>query len=239
MTVPGAEFGEVGPQRLDRIEDDEVRPPAFGDRREDVLDIGFGGEFDRRAGGAEPLRAQPHLRDGLLAGDVDDAMALVGERCRGLHQQRRLADAGIAADQHAPSRARSRRRWRGRVRRCRWRCAARPRSRPTAWSARPARPLRGERRPAARRRCRPPCLPRRACSTRRRRRICPPSAEVTLPQAWQMNWMRGLAIVQRSGPRASRRCYVPPSGLPAISPTRGEISWLLDLRQSPTLQEGR
>ena len=75
MTVPGAEFGEVGPQRLDRIEDHQVRPLAVGDRRQDVLDIGFGGELDRRVGDAEPLRAQPDLGDGFLARDIDDAVA--------------------------------------------------------------------------------------------------------------------------------------------------------------------
>ena len=48
---------------------------------------------------AEPLRAQPDLRDRLFARDIDDAVALAGERRGRLHQQRRLADAGIAADQ--------------------------------------------------------------------------------------------------------------------------------------------
>ena len=37
--------------------------------------------------------------DRLLAGDVDDALAGAGERRGGLDQQRRLADAGIAAEQ--------------------------------------------------------------------------------------------------------------------------------------------
>ena len=73
---------------------------AFRDRRQYVLDIGLGGEFDRRRGSAQPLRAQPHLRDGFLARHIDDAVALVGERCGGLHQKRRLADAGIAADEN-------------------------------------------------------------------------------------------------------------------------------------------
>ena len=42
-------FGDVGPQRLDRIEDDEIRPLAVGDGGKNVLDIGFGGELDRRS----------------------------------------------------------------------------------------------------------------------------------------------------------------------------------------------
>ena len=96
----GRGFGDVGPQRLDRIEDDQVRPLALGDGRQDVLDIGFGGELDRRSRPhAEPLRAQPDLRDRLFAGDIDDAVAPAGERRGRLRQQRRLADAGIAADQ--------------------------------------------------------------------------------------------------------------------------------------------
>ena len=48
---------------------------------------------------AQPLGPQPHLRHRLFAGDVDDAVALAGERGAGLDQQRRLADAGIAAEQ--------------------------------------------------------------------------------------------------------------------------------------------
>ena len=48
---------------------------------------------------AEPLGAQPHLRDRLLARDVDDALPAPRERRAGLHEQRRLADPGIAADQ--------------------------------------------------------------------------------------------------------------------------------------------
>ena len=51
------------------------------------------------AGEPEPLGAQPHLRDRFLAGDIDGAVAGAGERGGGLDQQRRFADAGIAADQ--------------------------------------------------------------------------------------------------------------------------------------------
>ena len=65
----GRRIGKVGPQRLDRIEDDEVGPPAFGERGEDVLDIGFGGELDRSAGerraaarAAGPARRPPRPR---------------------------------------------------------------------------------------------------------------------------------------------------------------------------------
>ncbi len=52
-----------------------------------------------RAAKAEPLGAQPHLRHRLLAGDVDGAVAGARQRRCGLDQQRRFADAGIAAEQ--------------------------------------------------------------------------------------------------------------------------------------------
>ncbi len=41
---------------------------------DDVLDRGLGGELDRRRGEAEPFGAQPHLRDRLLAGNIDRAV---------------------------------------------------------------------------------------------------------------------------------------------------------------------
>ena len=77
----------------------EARRLALAQRRDDVLDRGFGRELDRRLGKAEPLGAQPHLRDRFLARDVDRAVAGLRERGGGLDQQRRFADAGIAADQ--------------------------------------------------------------------------------------------------------------------------------------------
>ena len=40
-----------------------------------------------------------HLRNGFFARDVDDTISFCGERRRRLHQKRRLADAGIAADE--------------------------------------------------------------------------------------------------------------------------------------------
>ena len=50
---------------------------------------------------ARPRRrgAQPDLGGGLLAGDVDGGEAAGGEGGGGLQQQRRLADAGVAADE--------------------------------------------------------------------------------------------------------------------------------------------
>ena len=98
--MPGAEFGRIRPQGLDRIEDDEVRALALRDGRQNVLDIGFGGKLDRRVRRAEALRPEPDLRDGLFAGNIDDAVPSAGERRGSLHQKGRLADAGVAADQN-------------------------------------------------------------------------------------------------------------------------------------------
>ena len=92
-------IGRVGPQRLDRIENDQVGPPAVGNRRQYVLDIGFRRQFNRRTGDAEPLRAKPDLRYRLFAGNINDAVALLRQCRRGLREQCGLADARIAANQ--------------------------------------------------------------------------------------------------------------------------------------------
>src|SRR5262249_43956837 len=54
-------------------------------------------ELDVAVGKAEPLRAQAHLRHRLLSGNVGGTMFAAGERGCDLDQQRRFADAGIAA----------------------------------------------------------------------------------------------------------------------------------------------
>ena len=119
----------------------------------------------------EPLGAQPHLRHRFLAGDVDRAMAGAGERGGGLDQQRRFADAGIAAHQQhraadeaaagdavefgdAGGQARGLMRVAG----------ERLEREQAALAGLAARARRAARR-----------LPRSACSTRRRPRICPAS----------------------------------------------------------------
>ena len=110
VTVPGADSTVSVHMVWIEFDDDEARRLAFGQRGDDVLDRGLGGELDRRIAEAQPLGAQPHLRHGLFAGDVDGAVAGAGKRRRRLDQQRRFADAGIAGHAAAPSRARSRRR---------------------------------------------------------------------------------------------------------------------------------
>ena len=72
---------------------------ALRQRRHDILDRGFGRHLDRRVGEPEPLGAQPHLGHGLLAGNIDGAVTAARECGRDFEQQRRFADAGIAAEQ--------------------------------------------------------------------------------------------------------------------------------------------
>ena len=48
----------------------------------------------------EPDRAQPDLLGRFLARDIDDLVPFARKARGDLEQQRRLADAGIAADQH-------------------------------------------------------------------------------------------------------------------------------------------
>ena len=99
MTVPGAEFDDVRVHRLDRIDDDERRAPAFFQRRDDVLDIRCRDELDRRLRKAQTHGTQTHLRDRLFAGDVDDALTAKRHGGAGLQQQRRFADTRLAAEQ--------------------------------------------------------------------------------------------------------------------------------------------
>ena len=83
---------------------------AFRQRRDDVLDRGFGGKFDRRVGKAEPLGAQPHLRHRFFAGDVDRAMARAAQTPRRLRSAASTCRCRDRRRPAAPSRAQSRRR---------------------------------------------------------------------------------------------------------------------------------
>jgi len=95
----GRGFDRVGPHGLDRVDDHQARCVAVGEGGDNVLDRGLGGELDLRIRKLEPLGAQPHLRHRLLARYVDRAMARARELGRDLEQQRRFADARIAAEQ--------------------------------------------------------------------------------------------------------------------------------------------
>ena len=92
-------FHRIGPHGLDRIDHDQCRHRTLRERRDDVLDIGLGGEFHRALGQPHPLGAQPHLPHRLLARNIGDAAPRIGERRRSLHQERGFADSRITADQ--------------------------------------------------------------------------------------------------------------------------------------------
>ena len=79
------------------------------ERRDDVLDIGLGGEFHRALGQPHPLGAQPHLPHRSSPEIIGDAAPRIGERRRSLHQERGFADSRITADQDHRAAARSRR----------------------------------------------------------------------------------------------------------------------------------
>src|SRR5690606_19049245 len=61
--------------------------------------LGLGGEVEVVADGVDAVGAEPDLGGRLLAGDVENGLAL-GDAGGGLQQQRGLADAGLAGQQH-------------------------------------------------------------------------------------------------------------------------------------------
>ena len=71
----GSRLDQVGPHRLDRVDNDETRGRPFAERRYDVLDRGLGRQFDLRPREAEPLGAQSHLRHRFFARNINRAMA--------------------------------------------------------------------------------------------------------------------------------------------------------------------
>src|SRR5206468_7620062 len=84
---------------LDRVDNDEDRvDPA--DRFDDRAEVGLGEDENSIARDSESARAHLDLRCRLLARDIEN-VALRGQRRRRLHQERALADPGIAAQQHA------------------------------------------------------------------------------------------------------------------------------------------
>ena len=62
-------------------------------------EVGLGGQVEVVAQRADPVGPQPDLGGGLLAGDVQHPARPRGQR-PGLQQQRGLADAGLAGQQH-------------------------------------------------------------------------------------------------------------------------------------------
>ncbi len=71
----------------------------FGKSCDDVFNRSLSGELHRSGSKSKAFGAQAHLRHSLLARDVDRAVFGLRHQARRLDQQRRLADAGIAAQQ--------------------------------------------------------------------------------------------------------------------------------------------
>ena len=96
-TDPGAEPMLRRPERLHGVDHAHRRPLAL-EQLADRFEVGLGEDLDAVAA-AEPRGAELHLGDRLLAGDEEGAP--VGrDRPERREQERRLADARLAADQH-------------------------------------------------------------------------------------------------------------------------------------------
>ena len=80
------------------------RRAGGGDRLEDRLEVGLGQHGDAARVGADALGAHLDLGRRLLAADEQHVAAGRGDAVERLQQQRALADAGLAADQHERAR---------------------------------------------------------------------------------------------------------------------------------------
>ena len=104
LTVPGAaSIASAHSVWMESTTIEIGRRSGF-ERRQDMRQARFAGERDRRIRQAEALGAQAHLRRRFLAGEIDGAPAGASQRRRELQQQRRFADAGLAADEQRRAR---------------------------------------------------------------------------------------------------------------------------------------
>ncbi len=92
----------VAVERLHGVDDDERRARG-GDGLEDGLELGLGEDVDVGGAPADALGAHLDLRRRLLAADEQRRPA-GGDVVEHLQEQRGLADAGLAADQHERAR---------------------------------------------------------------------------------------------------------------------------------------
>ncbi len=92
----------LGVGRLDRIDDDDLGRLG-ADRGDDRLEVDLGQQRHRRVDEAEPHRAERDLLGRFLPGHVQRLLRGADRRHR-LQEQRRLADARIAAEQDHASR---------------------------------------------------------------------------------------------------------------------------------------
>ena len=99
----GRGLDQLGPQRLDRVDDHEIGHGSLLGSSEDALDTGLGDEAKRHLGKPEPRGAKANLIGGFLARKVKSAMALGGDGGGGLKEERGFADPGLAAQQHRRS----------------------------------------------------------------------------------------------------------------------------------------
>ena len=97
--LPGADWNLIENTVWTESTIDERRLEAR-DLLENALDAGFGQQIQRRRADAETIAAALDLMLGLLARRVEHRADLAREVRRRLQQQRRLADAGLAAEQH-------------------------------------------------------------------------------------------------------------------------------------------
>ena len=171
---PGRRFHRLRPHGLDRIDDGERgRPPCDSVATMSSTLVSAASSTEASAK-PEALGAQPHLRHRLFARDVGDAVPAVGERRRGLHQQRRLADARIAAEQDHRAAHEAAAGDAVEFGDARSACAAPPCVSPARPSSGNILPFarRGSRRDGARPAGSRRRSPRRSCSSRRRLRTC-------------------------------------------------------------------
>jgi hypothetical protein len=89
----------VRPERLDRIDHHQVGLARLAEGGEDVGEVGLAGEQHGGLRQPQALGAQADLGGGLLAREVERRAAAGRQRGAELEQQRRFADAGLAADQ--------------------------------------------------------------------------------------------------------------------------------------------
>ena len=95
----GRGFERGGPDRLDGVDGDDAGRRLLLQRRQNVFDIGGRAERHFRVRQSHARGAQAHLRHRLFAGDIDGRAALVRVRRERLKNERRFADARIAADE--------------------------------------------------------------------------------------------------------------------------------------------
>jgi hypothetical protein len=100
----GRRVHALGPERLHRIDDDEGGRRGAAEGGDDIGNVGLGAEGNGSLGKPKTRSAHAHLGRRLLAGEIDDGEADLGKSGRRLQEQRRLADAGIAADQNGRAR---------------------------------------------------------------------------------------------------------------------------------------